>query len=74
MTAREQIIIHATGKVSGKIRYGRIVVHEGGELSGDVRSLTAEDGIAQASATTAVVAASDSEAVDLGRFLSARGG
>lgn len=67
MTAREQIVIHATGRVSGKIRYGRIVVHEGGELSGDVRSLTAEDGIAPASAT-------DSDTVDLGRFLSARGG
>jgi cytoskeletal protein CcmA (bactofilin family) len=67
MTAREQIVIHATGRVSGKIRYGRIVVHEGGELSGDVRSLTAEDGITQPSTT-------DSEAVDLGRFLSARGG
>lgn len=67
MTAREQIVIHATGRVSGKIRYGRIVVHEGGELSGDVRSLTAEDGITHPSTT-------DSEAVDLGRFLSARGG
>lgn len=67
MTAREQIVIHATGKVSGKIRYGRIVVHEGGELSGDVRSLTAEGGSAQPAPT-------DSEAVDLGRFLSARGG
>lgn len=41
MTAREQLVIHATGRVSGKIRYGRIVVHEGGELSGDVRSLAA---------------------------------
>jgi cytoskeletal protein CcmA (bactofilin family) len=42
LTAREHIVIHATGCVSGKIRYGRIVIHEGGELSGDVRSLTAE--------------------------------
>ena len=42
LTAREQIVIHATGCVSGKIRYGRIVIHDGGELSGDVRSLTAE--------------------------------
>ncbi|HZV53531.1 MAG TPA: polymer-forming cytoskeletal protein [Rhodocyclaceae bacterium] len=40
LTAREQIIIHSTGRVSGKIRYGRIVVHEGGELSGDVKSIT----------------------------------
>lgn len=43
LTAREQIVIHSTGRVSGKIRYGRIVVHEGGELSGDVKSLKAAE-------------------------------
>lgn len=42
LTAREQIVVYATGQVSGKIRYGRIVVHEGGEISGDVRSLSGE--------------------------------
>jgi len=52
LTAREQIIIYATGHVSGKIRYGKIVIHEGGELSGDVKSLTAGD-------TTAVGNAGD---------------
>lgn len=40
LTAREHLIIHSTGRVSGKIRYGKIVVHEGGELSGDVKSLS----------------------------------
>jgi cytoskeletal protein CcmA (bactofilin family) len=43
LTARSQLIIHSTGRVSGKIRYGKIVVHEGGELSGDVKSLTAAE-------------------------------
>ena len=43
LTARHQLIIHATGKVSGKIRYGKILIEEGGELSGDVASMTAED-------------------------------
>lgn len=43
LTAREQIVIHATGRVSGKIRYGKIVVHEGGELSGDIKSLKAAE-------------------------------
>src|SRR5262245_17110473 len=33
LTARKQLVIHATGKVSGKIRYGKITVAEGGELS-----------------------------------------
>jgi len=36
LTAREQLIIHATGRVSGKIRYGKIQVEEGGELAGDI--------------------------------------
>lgn len=39
LTAREQLLIHATGRVSGKIRYGKILIEEGGELSGDVQSL-----------------------------------
>mgnify|MGYP002619589397 CR=1 FL=1 len=39
LTARGQLIIHATGKVSGKIRYGKIFIEEGGEISGDIRAL-----------------------------------
>jgi cytoskeletal protein CcmA (bactofilin family) len=42
LTARRQLIIHATGRVSGKIRYGKILIEEGGELSGDVAALVAE--------------------------------
>jgi cytoskeletal protein CcmA (bactofilin family) len=41
LTARKQLIIHATGHVSGTIRYGKIVIQEGGELTGDVKSLSA---------------------------------
>lgn len=41
LTARSQLVIHATGRVSGKIRYGKILIEEGGEISGDVQSLTA---------------------------------
>lgn len=40
LTARKQLIVHASGKVSGKIRYGKISIAEGGEVSGDVSSLT----------------------------------
>jgi cytoskeletal protein CcmA (bactofilin family) len=39
LTARHQLIIHATGRVSGKIRYGKLVIDEGGELSGDINTL-----------------------------------
>lgn len=41
LTARQQLIIRATGRVSGKIRYGKIFIEEGGEISGDVQSLSA---------------------------------
>ncbi|PKO88330.1 MAG: cell shape determination protein CcmA [Betaproteobacteria bacterium HGW-Betaproteobacteria-12] len=43
LTARSQLIIHATGKVSGKIRYGKLVIDEGGELCGDINSLSADN-------------------------------
>jgi len=36
LTVREKLVIHATGRVSGTIRYGKLVVQEGGQLSGDV--------------------------------------
>ena len=36
MTARKKLVIHASGRVSGKIRYGKMLVQEGGEMSGDI--------------------------------------
>ena len=41
LTAREQLIIHSTGRMSGKIRYGKIKVEEGAEISGNVARLDA---------------------------------
>lgn len=37
LTVRQKLVIYATGKVSGKIRYGKVVIEEGGQLSGDVQ-------------------------------------
>jgi cytoskeletal protein CcmA (bactofilin family) len=42
LTCRKQLVIHPTGKVSGKIRYGRIVIEEGGEVAGDLAALGAQ--------------------------------
>lgn len=39
LTARQHLIIHSTGRVHGKIRYGKLLVEEGGTLSGDIQSL-----------------------------------
>ena len=41
LTARTKLIVHSTGRVSGKIRYGKLIVAEGGEVSGDVQRLDA---------------------------------
>ena len=39
LTVRKQLMILATGHVSGKIRYGKLSIEEGGELSGDIGAL-----------------------------------
>ena len=36
LTVRQKLMIYATGKVTGKIRYGKVVIEEGGQLSGEI--------------------------------------
>jgi cytoskeletal protein CcmA (bactofilin family) len=43
LTARKHLLIHATGKVTGKIRYGKLAIEEGGELAGDIATLASGD-------------------------------
>jgi len=43
LTARGRLVIHATGRVTGKVRYGRLLVQEGGEISGDIGTLGARE-------------------------------
>jgi len=40
LLAREKLTVRSQGRVSGSIRYGRIVIESGGEVSGDMQSLT----------------------------------
>lgn len=42
LTVRKQLVIRATGRISGKIRYGKVSIEEGGELSGDIASLASK--------------------------------
>lgn len=37
LTVRKKLVIYATGKVTGKIRYGKVVIEEGGQLTGDIQ-------------------------------------
>lgn len=43
LTAREQLVIHAGGRVSGKIRYGTIFIEEGGQISGDIMAADSDE-------------------------------
>ena len=36
LTARQKLVIFASGKVTGKVRYGKIVIEEGGQISGEI--------------------------------------
>jgi cytoskeletal protein CcmA (bactofilin family) len=47
LTARHRLVVHGTGRVSGTIRYGKLIVAEGGEVTGDVKRL--DDASADAS-------------------------
>ncbi|MEO8740044.1 MAG: polymer-forming cytoskeletal protein [Casimicrobiaceae bacterium] len=49
LTARTRLVVHGTGRVSGTIRYGKLIVEEGGELTGDVKRLDGTEDDAQGS-------------------------
>ena len=42
LTARTRLIVHGTGRVSGTIRYGKLIVEEGGEVVGESSAWTAD--------------------------------
>jgi cytoskeletal protein CcmA (bactofilin family) len=46
LTVRKQLVVHSTGRVSGKIRYACIKVEEGAELSGEISVLDRAPGVA----------------------------
>ena len=72
LTVREKLVIYGSGKVSGKIRYGKVVIEEGGELTGQIEAGTSSSNSSAGStsasawskssaASTATAAASSSE-------------
>jgi cytoskeletal protein CcmA (bactofilin family) len=40
LTVRQKLVVFSSGRVNGKVRYGRLVIEEGGQLSGDVQLST----------------------------------
>ena len=51
---RKRLLIKASGRVSGTIRYGQIEIDCGGQISGDIQAQLASD---PAELTTAVTSA-----------------
>jgi cytoskeletal protein CcmA (bactofilin family) len=39
LTVRTRLVVHGTGRVSGTIRYGKLIVAEGGQITGDIKRL-----------------------------------
>ncbi len=39
LVVRQKLVIHATGRVTGKIQYGKLVIEEGGQLNGEVQMI-----------------------------------
>jgi len=54
LTVRKQLVIHATGRVSGKIRYGRLTIEDGGEISGDIGTMEGNDLFGRRDKTTPI--------------------
>lgn len=52
LTVRQKLVIFSTGKVTGKIRYGKIVIEEGGQLSGEITFGTSGDNASSSSKTS----------------------
>ncbi len=48
LTVRNRLVIHGTGRVSGTIRYGKLIVAEGGQITGDIKRLDAGEHAATA--------------------------
>jgi cytoskeletal protein CcmA (bactofilin family) len=40
LTVRQKLVVYSSGRVTGKIRYGKLVIEEGGQVSGDIQLST----------------------------------
>jgi len=47
LTARKRLVVYATGRVSGTIRYGALMVEEGGTITGNMAMHAAGPGLAR---------------------------
>jgi cytoskeletal protein CcmA (bactofilin family) len=57
LTARTRLVVHGTGRVTGTIRYGKLVIAEGGEITGDIKRLEGSEAAAAPTSHAAAPAA-----------------
>ena len=57
LTVRKRLLIRATGKVIGSVRYAQIEIEAGGQLAGDIQVLTANEPASGVSASAPAPAA-----------------
>jgi cytoskeletal protein CcmA (bactofilin family) len=57
LTARAKLVVHGTGRVTGTVRYGKLVVAEGGIVNGEVKQLESPVDSTAAGAGNAAAAA-----------------
>jgi len=41
LLVRQKLVVYSSGRVTGKIRYGKLIIEEGGQVSGDIQLSTA---------------------------------
>ena len=73
LTVREKLVIYGSGKVSGKIRYGKVVIEEGGELTGQIEVGTNFSHASSASLSKAGSSSTSSAASKVGSSTEAAG-
>ena len=47
LTVRNRLVVHATGRISGAIRYREIEIQRGGQVAGDIQALGGDEALAQ---------------------------
>jgi cytoskeletal protein CcmA (bactofilin family) len=59
LTARKRLVVYATGRVKGTIRYGALMVEEGGVISGNMAMHSAGPSLSKVSDSSAQTAAAE---------------
>jgi cytoskeletal protein CcmA (bactofilin family) len=53
LTARTKLVVHSSGRVTGTIRYGKLVVAEGGIVNGDLKQIEQSAAVEPAASSSA---------------------